>query len=126
MAKRTASDRMKKGVRDADDLLFIFTGKRLKDVVGKGVNLFGAEAVKKVETFFTGVKEPPADPNDPYVVLGLHPGALDIAVKGAYRSLAREFHPDSGKYPDGEKMSKINAAYNSIMEERKKGKEGDK
>ena len=61
---------------------------------------------------------------DPYVVLGVAPGATDEEVKNAYRNLARKYHPDN--YDDKnplkelakEKMQEINAAYDEIQRDR--------
>ncbi|MDA0261748.1 MAG: J domain-containing protein [Proteobacteria bacterium] len=32
--------------------------------------------------------------NDPYQILGLKPGASEVEINRAYRSLAKLFHPD--------------------------------
>ena len=53
---------------------------------------------------------------DPYKVLGLHPGASDEEVKRAYRKLAMQYHPDRnpGDETAARKMQEINAAYEQI------------
>ena len=68
--------------------------------------------------------------NDPYAVLGISKNATDEEVKNAYRNLAKKYHPDS--YADNpladlaeEKMEEINAAYDKIMNERKRRKSGN-
>ena len=68
--------------------------------------------------------------NDPYAVLGISKNATDEEVKNAYRNLAKKYHPDS--YADNplsdlaeEKMEEINAAYDKIMNERKRRKNGN-
>lgn len=55
--------------------------------------------------------------DDPYAVLGLDPTASKDEVKHAYRKLALEYHPDSnpGDKSAEEKMKRINAAYDAIM-----------
>ena len=63
---------------------------------------------------------------DPYVVLGVDPGAGDDEIKKAYRELARKYHPDN--YQNNpladlaeEKMKEINEAYDAITKMRSGG-----
>ncbi len=67
--------------------------------------------------------------SDPYKVLGVPPTATDEEVKTAYRELAKKYHPDN--YADspladlaGEKMKEVNEAYDQVMNERRRGKNG--
>lgn len=69
--------------------------------------------------------------NDPYAVLGINKNATDEEVKAAYRELAKKYHPDNyGDNPlsdlANEKMEEINAAYDKIMNERKRKSHGKK
>ena len=67
------------------------------------------------------------DEGDPYLILGVGRAASDDEIKGAYRKLIRENHPD-GLVAQGlpqefidlanEKMATINAAYDRIEKER--------
>lgn len=65
----------------------------------------------------------PSD-DDPYVILGLDPGAPPAAVRAAYRSLVKAYHPDrhmaDGTPPEfirvaEHRMAAINGAYARIM-----------
>jgi len=119
MVTKSRARQFKKGLRNADDILYIFTGKRMKHVVGRGINLFGEELAKKVTNFFTGPEEEEMPPDSPYFILGVHPDAMDIVVKAAYRAMAREYHPDTGTKPDVKKFQAATEAYDAIMKERK-------
>ncbi len=61
---------------------------------------------------------------DPYAVLGIERGATDAQVKDAYRELARKYQPDGGATAQSAeaaaKMDEINAAYDKIMNERRR------
>ena len=54
---------------------------------------------------------------DPYIVLGLSPGASADEVKAAYRKLAKKYHPDlnPGSKEAEQKMKEINEAYDTIV-----------
>lgn len=60
-----------------------------------------------------------ADPLQRYFdTLGLPRNADEVAVKRAYRTLARLYHPDVNEETDSdERMKRINAAYTHIMKE---------
>ncbi|MGE5604024.1 MAG: molecular chaperone DnaJ [Nitrososphaerales archaeon] len=54
---------------------------------------------------------------DYYEVLGLSRDADENAIKGAYRRLARQYHPDVNKAPDAEERFKeINEAYEVLSD----------
>jgi len=119
MASKTTARQVKSVLKNADDIINIFTGKRLRNIVGVGINLFGDELARKAASMFTGVDEPELPLDNPYAILGLHPEAMTIVVKGAFRSLAREYHPDTGTKPNPERFQAALEAYNTIMKERK-------
>ncbi len=123
MATKSKTRQVRRVLRNADDFLFLFTGKRLRNVVGRGVNIFGEELARKTARFFTGPEEPDLPEGSPYSVLGIHPEAMDCVVKASFRALAREFHPDTGSKPDPAKFQAASEAYNAIMAERQAGRE---
>ncbi len=66
---------------------------------------------------------------NPYEVLGVARNATEDEINTAYRNLVKQYHPD--KYVGNpladlakEKIAEINAAYDAVMEERKKGNSG--
>ena len=103
---------VKRAVRNVDDMLYLFTGKRLKDVVGRGFSLFGDQTIRKVVSVFT--EETPED--SPYRVLGVNPNAPDFLVKAAYKSHVKRAHPDVGGNP--EDFKRIQRAYEQISMQR--------
>lgn len=67
--------------------------------------------------------------SDPYKILGVSPSATDEEIKTAYRELAKKYHPDNysgSPIADlaGEKMKEINEAYDAVVAERKRQKNG--
>lgn len=68
---------------------------------------------------------------DYYEILGINRNASDDEIKGAFRKLARQYHPDVSKEPDTEeKFKEINEAYGVLSDQEKRarydrfGKEG--
>src|SRR5579875_2073476 len=60
---------------------------------------------------------------DPYTVLGVAKSADMAEIKKAFRRLAKKFHPDQSKDPKAkEKFAEINAAYEILGDEKKRGK----
>lgn len=59
---------------------------------------------------------------DYYSILGVSPKASSKQINRAYRALARKYHPDVNKddMQAEEKMKKINAAYDVLMEQDKR------
>lgn len=59
---------------------------------------------------------------DPYSTLGVTKGADEKAIKGAYRKLAKELHPD--KHPDNpnaaDKFSEVTRAYDLLSDAKKR------
>jgi DnaJ-domain-containing protein 1 len=50
---------------------------------------------------------------DPYMILGIQPGADSNAIKLAYRRLAKQHHPDAGG--NAAEFQKIKAAFNELL-----------
>lgn len=61
--------------------------------------------------------------NDPYVVLGVKPGASDDEIKVAYRALAKKYHPDlnHGSAAAEARMREINEAYTVLIKNKGQG-----
>ena len=64
---------------------------------------------------------------DPYTVLGVARTASEKEIKSAYRSLAKRYHPDSGKGEAGakEKFAEIGRAYEILGDKDKRGQFGE-
>lgn len=102
-------------LRDVDDLVFLITGKRIKNLVTRGLDLFGNEVKRKV----VGEEPVSEDPADPYNVLEVRRNASDLVVKASFRAKARELHPDTGLHPDPRGFQRATEAYDQIMAARK-------
>jgi len=98
-------------LKDADDLVKVVTGKRIPRLVSDGLELLGYSRDKQSQ-------DEHVDFASPYFVLGVRPDAADLVVKAAYRSLCREYHPDTGTKPDSITFQKVVEAYNKVMAER--------
>jgi DnaJ-class molecular chaperone len=119
MAKRSRVREVKRALQNADDILFIVTGTRFKNVAKRFIDAYGEDLKRGATKLFTGMEDPELPPDNPYKILGIHPDALDIVVRGAYRALAKEYHPDTGTKPDPHKFQVVTEAYKAIQEERK-------
>lgn len=125
MAKKSGVGEVRKAWRHADDIVHQVTGKRLGEIIGRTFDLYGEDIMEKVGANVGKEEEEKLDFNDPYFILGVRKNALDIVVKGAYRVLAREYHPDSKIHPDPQMFQKVTEAYHKIMAEREKEKEDE-
>jgi len=113
----TRRSQVARAIRNVDDILHLTTGKRLKDVVGNSINVFGEQLAKKAAGLFSGENINELPPDSPYRILLINPDAPDFLVKAAYRAMQKKYHPD-GETPD-EAMSKlVNEAYEKICLER--------
>lgn len=119
MAKKSGVGELRKAWRHADDIVHQVTGRRLGEIIGRTFDLYGEEILEKVGAKDVKDDEDKLNFDDPYFILGVRKGALDIVVKGAYRVLAREYHPDSKIHPDPQMFQKVTEAYQKIMAERK-------
>lgn len=123
MVTKSRIKEIKRGLRNADDILFICTGTRFKKIAKRVFNTYGEDLKKGATRLFTGMEEPELPLDSPYRILGIYPDALDVVVRGAYRSLAREYHPDTGTKPDPVKFQAATEAYGAITEARHARKE---
>jgi DnaJ-class molecular chaperone len=55
-----------------------------------------------------------------YELLGVSSGASESEIKAAYRRLAREFHPDSGRPGDVERFRELQEAYETLSDPEKR------
>jgi DnaJ-class molecular chaperone len=126
MALKDVAARAKKGAQDFDAMLYLITGKRTRHLVNRAWDLFGEDITKELERLFSGRKDTEnfeyLYPDNPYRTLAIEPDAADCVVKGAFRGLAREYHPDTGTHPDEVKFQKVVEAYNAIMKARAEAK----
>jgi DnaJ-class molecular chaperone len=113
MTKRDGLKKVIKFFKDADDFCEIATGKHLAWVGKRLITAYGEEIGKKIEDALNGPEEElPAD--NPYKVLHCRPDATDLYIRGKYRLLVHEFHPDSGNTPDVKEFQRVCEAYNKI------------
>jgi DnaJ-class molecular chaperone len=108
--------------RDMDDIVHVFTGKRIKDFVNRAVDLVGDDIKQRVGKFgkdMLDVKNDEIPAAGPYSVLHCRPGCSDAVVKLRFRELARILHPDTGTEPDAKEFQRVLEAYNLILVERK-------
>lgn len=117
MGNKPRKRQVKKALRNADDILNIFTGRRWRFVLGKAVNVFGDDMMKRFTKFIDGPEESELPPESPYSILGVRVDAMDFVVKASYKELMKNYHPD-GTQPDEEKAKAINGAYEAICKER--------
>ena len=106
-----------KGYRDIDDLCKLVTGKPLHQVASRVMDLWGEDLVKDAAKVLRG-QGPRVPADGPYYVLGIRPDAADAVVKGAFRALCYELHPDTGAKPDPRKFQEVVDAYAAIQRER--------
>ncbi len=122
MAKKDIVAQARNVVSNADQIFYLFTGKRLRQLGARAVELYGEDLTKFLEDAIIGKKDDDnldfLYPDNPYRTLEIEPNACDVVVKGAFRSLVREYHPDTGRQPNGQKFQKVVEAYNAIMQAR--------
>jgi curved DNA-binding protein CbpA len=51
-----------------------------------------------------------------YCILGIAPDAGEEAIRAAYRSLARRYHPDAGPGSSSEKFREVTEAYETLAD----------
>lgn len=95
-----------RSLRDLDDLSKLLTGKRIPNLITRGIQLFGM----KTDVLYE--EQPSVDFNSPYFVLGVRSDAGDIVVRASYRALMLEMANNP------EAQAKLLEAYKRIGEER--------
>ena len=112
-------------LKDADDILKLVTGKRLRDIALRAWDIWGEDLVKIWRGEKTATGQGDKLVPSPYEILGLRPDCQDLVVKLAFRGLARQYHPDSGEHPDPKMFQFVTEAYNQILKERQEKKESE-
>lgn len=115
MAKTERSKSLRQTLRTADRYFYELFGTHFRTVAARSIDL-AATALKASLTSSPkegGTGDPELD--RAYATLGLRPSAEDVVVKGAFRSLVREYHSDTGIHPDTRKFEEVVEAYNIIM-----------
>lgn len=112
--------------RDIDDIIHVFTGKRIKDFVNRAVELVGDDIKSKVRKLgkdMLNFENDVVPPSGPYSVLHCRAGTSDAVIKLRFRELAKQLHPDTGTAPDPQEFQRVLEAYNTIMAERQEKQE---
>lgn len=105
--------------KEVDQWLYLGTGKHLRDLGKRAVELYGEDVLKVVEKLITGWGAAVAPVDSPYTVLGLLPDASDAVVKASFRALAFEYHPDTGKTPNVLRYQQVVESHDIIVLARK-------
>lgn len=105
-----------KVLKDVDDIMRILTGKGIKDVAARAVEIFGRDIINHL------IRDAPVPlPEDsPYNILEVRPDASDLVVKAVHRAKAKLLHPDNKETGNEEQFKRIQGAYDEIMKERQK------
>lgn len=113
---------MKIGRRDIDNLIYLATGKRSKQIFTFDNVLIAAGKVLPVVSDMLmdrhKTEKETIDPTDPYYILGVRHDAPMWVIKAAFRALNRAYHPDTATEPNVEAFQKVQEAYWFIMQER--------
>jgi len=109
MPRQRVSQKVLGFFQDMDVLARLWTGKNLKGLAARTVELLTPEKGE--------------DPDNPYNILGIREGAMDFTVKAAFRAAAREYHPDTGTHSDPKAFQRVQEAYNNIKAARAGGNE---
>jgi DnaJ-class molecular chaperone len=100
-------------MKEADDWIHLFTGKRTKDLAKKWWDLYGDDVQKKVNEILTDFPDDNAM-DSPYKVLGAHPLDSDALVRAKFREACMKYHGDFTTTPDAAKFEAVVAAYEAI------------
>lgn len=91
-------------------------------------HLFDTGAFQAAPARSSPPPSPPPPPNDPYATLGTSASASDEDIEQAYRRKMSEYHPDRVANAAAEiralaetRAREINAAYETIQQQRRKG-----
>ena len=119
MVTRGQARRTVNFLRDCDDMVHIITGKRIPELLRKGLDIYGPD-IKKAAAKMMGGEAPQVPEDSPYRVLHCRPEASDLVIKARFRELVKDLHPDVSAHPDTEELKRVIEAFNQIMSQRHK------
>lgn len=118
---------IKIGRRDIDNLLYLATGKRAKQIFTiDNILIAAGKLIPVVSDMFnerSRAKEEPLDKSDPYYILGVRRDAPMWVIKAAFRALSREYHPDTGTEPNISRFQEVQEAFRFIKQEQEEKSE---
>lgn len=76
----------------------------------RGIERWGAsDMMEKAFRGFTALPDHTSE--EWFQVLEVSPNSIESEVRGAFKRLAKKYHPDMGDFPNPERMQKVNEAY---------------
>ena len=101
---------------DLEELVAHVARQGIKDLWKTFTPTDGSQPVFNLPPDQPFVEAKGGDPDDPYVVLGVHRNTPPEIMKAVYLAWAKNHHPDVGG--DSETFKRVNVAWDKIKEER--------